>query len=146
MSIFKTSLTWHKEKDFKYEVFNREHQILFSGNQILNSSSAPEYFGRTDFSNPEELFVGAISSCHMLTFLALASRLGYIIENYKDDAVATLGKNEEGRIAVTSVTLNPIVIFSGAEPEQNKLQDMHTKAHRNCFIAQSVKTKIEINF
>lgn len=146
MSAFKIVTRWKRVKEFTYENYNRNHQIEFSGNQTLNNSAAVEYFGDENMANPEELLASAVSSCHMLTFLALASKTGFVVEEYEDDAVAILAKNLEGRMAVTDIKLHPKIVFSGNVPDENKLREMHHKTHRNCFIAQSVKAQIEVVF
>lgn len=93
--------------------------------------------------NPEEALVGALSACHMLTFLAIAARSRLTVESYEDDAVGVLEKNESGKLAVTRVTLRPRVVF--AEPvDAERLARLHHTAHENCFIAQSVKTVVTI--
>lgn len=146
MSSFRVTLNWKRNAEFKYEMFNRDHQITFSGNQILNNSAAPDYYGNENMANPEELLASALSSCHMLTFLALASKTGYVVETYEDDAVAILDKNIEGRTAVTDIKLHPKITFSGNTPDEAKLREMHNKAHRNCFIAQSIRAQVEVIF
>ena len=148
METFKINTKWNRTSDdFSFENYNRKHAILFSGNQLLVNSSAPSYKGDTDTANPEELLASAISSCHMLTFLAVASKSGYIVDSYEDDAVAVLEKNEQNIISITKVTLHPTIIFSGEKiPDHEKLQSLHEKAHRNCFIANSVKCSVEVVF
>lgn len=146
MSVFKITTVWNSKNEFSYEQYNRDHQITFSGPQTLLNSAAPEYFGNEDMANPEELLAAAVSSCHMLTFLAVCSKTGFKVTQYEDDAVAILDKNEEGRMAVTQINLHPKIEFEGNTPDEAKLRDLHHKAHRNCFIAQSVKTKIEVVF
>ncbi len=145
MSSYFIKLSWIRENDFSYETFNRTHDINFSGEQILKSSSAPEYLGEANKANPEEMLAAAVSSCHMLTFLAIASKSGYIVDMYQDRAEAQLHKNEEGKIAITQINLNPSIEFSGAkQPDANQLKSLHEKAHRNCFVANSIKTKVQI--
>lgn len=147
MSSFEIKIDWNKNatEDFKYDIFSRKHNVYFSGNQILNNSSAPEFLGNTDASNPEELLAASLASCHMLTFLAVASKSGYIVEKYSSKAIALLNKNEEGKTAVTEINLYPEIIFSGTKiPDEAQLKSLHDKSHRNCFIAQSIKTKVNI--
>lgn len=146
MSSFRVTTNWKRTADFKYDTFNRDHQITFSGNQILNNSAAVDYYGNDNMANPEELIASAVSTCHMLTFLALASKTGFVVESYEDDAVAILDKNAEGRTAVTDIKLHPKITFSGTTPDETKLREMHNKAHRNCFIAQSVRAQVEVVF
>jgi organic hydroperoxide reductase OsmC/OhrA len=144
-NTYKIDLNWKRTKDFTYDQFNRNHSIIFSGQQSLNNSAAPEYLGNADMSNPEELLASALASCHMLTFLAVAAKSGYVVETYNDHAVATLDKNEEGRLAITMIDLKPIIEFSGEKiPDSDQLKSLHDKAHRNCFIANSIKSKVNI--
>lgn len=145
-NTFQIDLNWKRSKDFTYEFFNRNHTVMFSGQQFLNNSAATEYLGNADMANPEELLVSSLASCHMLTFLAIASKSGYIIETYNDQPIATLDKNEEGRLAVTTIDLKPVTEFSGEKiPNDEQLKSLHEKAHRNCFIANSIKSKVNIH-
>ncbi len=150
MSSFKIHLHWKKDPLstplFHYEKYNRTHQIIFSGDQSLKNSSAPEYYGNEDTSNPEELLLSALSSCHMLTFLAVASKKGFIVESYDDMPIALLDKNTDGKMAVTEIFLNPVAVFNGAPPTEEILNTIHQLAHKNCFIAQSIKCKVHIQF
>lgn len=97
------------------------------------------------FIDPEEAFVGSLASCHMLSFLAAAAKAGFQVANYVDDAHAVLGTNENARIAVMSVLLQPTVTFTGdRKPTLDELRALHEKANRDCFIANSVKTRITV--
>jgi len=146
MESFRVNIKWNlSSSDFQYEHYNRQHLITFSGEQVLNNSAAPSYNGNADMSNPEELLGSAIASCHMLTFLAVASKSGFIVSSYEDDAVAILEKNENNQIVVTKVVLHPEIKFSGEKvPDTEKLKSLHDKAHKNCFIANSVKCQVEV--
>jgi organic hydroperoxide reductase OsmC/OhrA len=146
METFKIKINWKKtSEDFAFDNYNRAHQITFSGNQLLNNSAAVTYNGDENMSNPEELLASAISSCHMLTFLAVASKSGFDVESYDDDAVAYLQTNEDKITSVTNVYLHPTIKFVGAKiPDADKIKSMHEKAHRNCFIANSVKCAVEV--
>jgi peroxiredoxin-like protein len=148
METFTINTKWERtSSDFSYDNFNRNHLSTFSGAQTLNTSSAPNYKGNADMANPEELLASALSSCHMLTFLAVASKSGFVIDSYEDDAVAVLDKNESGMLCITNITLHPTVKFSGEKiPDQDKLKGLHDKAHRNCFIANSIKSVVEVVF
>ena len=93
--------------------------------------------------NPEELLVAALSSCHMLTFLAIAARKRLVVNNYEDDAVGVMTKNEQGKLWVSSVVLHPRVAF--AEPvNPSQLAGIHEQAHHECFIANSVRTEVRV--
>jgi organic hydroperoxide reductase OsmC/OhrA len=93
--------------------------------------------------DPEEAFVAALSSCHMLVFLSIAARQGFVVETYRDQATGVLAKNEVGRQAMTTVTLHPAVVFVGNQrPTDAELEAMHHEAHEQCFIANSVRTDV----
>jgi organic hydroperoxide reductase OsmC/OhrA len=108
-------------------------------------SAATEYKGDPNCADPEQLFLTALASCHMLTFLAIAEVKGYRVESYRDAPVAYLEKNAAGRLAVTRIELSPQVSFSGdKQPDQAALARLHDGAHRNCFIANSITTRIKV--
>lgn len=110
----------------------RAHDVLL-GTQTLPSSSAAELGGDDTKSNPEALLVGALSSCHMLWFLALARKKGFEVASYEDDADGTLdGKR------FTSATLRPRVRWAGDPPPPDAIEALHHRAHELCFIANSV--------
>jgi organic hydroperoxide reductase OsmC/OhrA len=95
--------------------------------------------------DPEEAFVASLSSCHMLTFLAIAARKRYLVDRYHDDAVGVLAKDSAGHLAMTKVTLRPQVDFGGENaPGPEELQQLHAQAHHTCFIASSVKTNVVV--
>lgn len=147
MSTFEINLLWSKKTDqeYKYEIFDRNHSIYFGGNQTLINSASPEFYGSKEATNPEELLAASLASCHMMTFLAITSKSGYVVEQYKCRAVAKLGKNEQGKMAVLEIDLYPQVNFSGTKiPDEAQLKSLHEKSHNNCFIAQSIKSKINI--
>lgn len=146
MSEYNVTLSWNRSTpDFNYKTYDRTHTVTFAGGIAVETSAAPEYLGKAELANPEEFFLAALSSCHMLTFLAMAAMKGYTVDSYRDDPIAQLAKNTQGRIAVTQVTLKPTIIFSGdKQPDAEALHQLHEKAHENCFIAHSVTTKIDI--
>jgi organic hydroperoxide reductase OsmC/OhrA len=94
--------------------------------------------------DPEEAFVAAIASCHLLTFLDLARRAGFEVEGYEDDAVGVLEKNEAGKRWVSSVVLRPNIAYRGEAPSPERTRALHDEAHQLCFIANSVKTEIRV--
>lgn len=147
MSEHRTALSWQRNgTTFERGNYVREHRLRFERGQQLTNSAAPSYGGLGDATDPEELLLAALSSCHMLTFLALASNRGYMLESYSDDAVAMLDKNAEGKPAVTRAVLNPRTRFSGEKvPSAEELQALHHRAHANCFIATSVRTEVAVN-
>ena len=142
---FNINLDWKRTKDFSYEQYNRNHSITFGGQQTLKSSASTEFLGDADLANPEELLVSALASCHMLTLLAIAAKSGYVIDTYHDQASAMLEKNEEGKLAIISINLKPKIEWKGEKtPSAEQLKSLHDKAHRNCFIANSIKAKVNI--
>ncbi len=140
------SVAWKRATpDFEYETYGRDHTIRFGSGTAVVASAAPEYKGSPARVNPEEALVGALSSCHMLTFLAVAARAKLTVDAYEDDAVGYLEKNAEGRVAVTRVTLRPHVRFAeGVAVDAERLAKLHEQAHRACFVANSVKTIVSV--
>ena len=114
------------------------------------ASSSPEIvpspYSEARAVDPEEAFVAALSSCHMLWFLSIAAKRNFVVESYDDEPIGTLDKDKEGRISFTRVELNPRVQFSGEKtPLPEDLDLMHAQAHERCFIAHSVKSEIIIH-
>jgi organic hydroperoxide reductase OsmC/OhrA len=145
MAAYTATVTWRRtDPDFAPDTYRRDHAVRFGSGQAISGSAAPEYRGNPELMNPEEALVGALSSCHMLTFLAIAARKGLVVDAYDDDASGTLGPNEDRKLAMTEVTLRPRVVFSGREPSREELGKLHESAHRACFIANSVRTRITI--
>jgi organic hydroperoxide reductase OsmC/OhrA len=145
MSQHHATIEWHRgDVDFTYEAYSRDHGWIFPGGIEIAASAAPAFKGSPDRVDPEEAFVAAIASCHMLTFLALAARKGIVIDRYHDRAVGLLEKNDEGRLAVTKVTLRPEIDFGGKSPDEPALAQLHQQSHHGCFIANSVRTTITV--
>ncbi len=142
---FTVKLQWNSSNEFVYDKFSRDHDLTLSQDQHLHASSAASYLGNSKMTNPEELLTSALASCHMLTFLAIASKSGYTIESYLDNPEALLDKNEEGKLSITTINLKPEVVFKEDKiPSPEQLKSLHEKAHRNCFIANSIKTHVNI--
>jgi len=146
MSEHKASIRWSRgTRAFTYDGYSRDHQWSFDGGQTLTASAAPAYLGTEEGVDPEEALVAALSSCHMLTLLAIAAKKGWVVDSYEDDAVGTLAKNADGKLAVTQVVLRPRIAFSGAKvPDADALRRLHDQSHEHCFIANSVRTEISI--
>lgn len=140
-------IRWKRATEsFAYDHYNRAHEWRFDGGVITPASSAPAYKGEADRVDPEEAFVAALSSCHMLTFLAIAAKKKLVVDAYEDRAVGRLEKNAEGRLAVTSVDLHPHVAFApGIAVDAATLKRLHHDAHEACFIANSVKTLVIVH-
>lgn len=148
MSEHRARIAWRRETDsFRYEDYNREHTWTFpKGGVVVGASAAPKYRGNPEAVDPEEALVASISSCHMLTFLAICARRGIVVESYLDDAVGWMEPNEQRKLAVTRVVLKPSVTFApGQEPDARTLAAIHEESHTQCFIANSVKTTITVD-
>ena len=145
MTEHKATIRWERGGvEFTYPTYSRDHTWTFEGGIEVAASSAPDFLGKPERANPEEALVAAISSCHMLTFLAIAARRRLVVDRYRDAAVGFLEKNEAGKLAVTRVVLRPEISFSGEAPDAEALARLHEVAHRECFIANSVRTEIRV--
>jgi organic hydroperoxide reductase OsmC/OhrA len=139
------AINWKRnDLPFTAKTYDRTHTIKFGGNSTIKGSAAPEFLGNAELANPEELFTSSISSCFMLTFLYLAAMKGMTIDEYTATATGTLAKNEEGKMAMTEVTIKPEITFQGDTPDAATLSELYKKAHDTCFISCSVKTKITV--
>lgn len=149
MSDYLASMRWRNDAgaDFPKGRYSRAHEWLFDGGITVPASSSPHVvrvpMSSENAVDPEEAFVASIASCHLLSFLWVAAKRGYVVESYEDEARGTMGKNEQGRVAVISVELSPRTRFSGdLLPDSKALEEMHHEAHEVCFIANSVRTDI----
>ena len=143
------SVTWEREAGaaFTDNRYSRRHLLSFDGGATLAGSSSPHSvplpYSDASAVDPEEAFVAALASCHMLWFLALAAKAGWVVERYRDDASGVLARNAEGRFAMTVVTLHPAVSYGGASrPDAAEQARLHHEAHEACYIANSVKTEV----
>lgn len=150
MSEHKAIIEWtRRDEGFLRGKYSREHTWTFDGGLSVPASPSPSVVP-APYSNPanvdpEEAFVASISSCHMLTFLYVAGRQGFQVDSYLDEAVGVMGKNEHGVPWVSEVTLKPRIVFSGEKlPSQAEQEHLHHLAHEQCFIANSVKTRIKV--
>jgi organic hydroperoxide reductase OsmC/OhrA len=145
MSEHHANISWTRtSQDYTYQTYNRAHEWRFTGTTVP-ASAAKEYRGDPARVNPEEALVAALSSCHMLTFLAIATKRKLSLDSYIDDAVGFMEKNEAGRLAITRVTLRPKIVWTeGVTVSSADLETMHHEAHEGCFIANSVTTKITV--
>jgi organic hydroperoxide reductase OsmC/OhrA len=146
MSEHTATIDWKRETpDFIYETYNRDHHWSFDAGITVRASAAPAYKGSESCVDPEEAFVASLSSCHMLTFLAIACQKRLTVDSYRDQAVGTLAKDIAGNLAITRVTLRPEVRFSAQkQPTTEELRQLHDRAHHACFIANSVKTEVVV--
>ena len=147
MHEYRATTTWRRTSpDFTYETYNRAHEVKFGGGESVPWSAAPEFKGDADRVNPEEAYVASLSTCHMLTFLAIAARKRFVVDSYVDAASGVMERNQAGKFWVSRVTLRPKVMFSGAhQPSPQEISDLHHAAHDNCFVANSVHTEVTVD-
>jgi organic hydroperoxide reductase OsmC/OhrA len=144
MTELRASIRWQRTtEDFSYDTYSRAPDVRVGSGVSVPGSGAAEFKGDATRVNPEELFVAALSACHMLTFLAIAARKRLVVDAYEDDARGWLEKNADGRLAMTRVELRPRVRFTG-DVAADQLAKMHDKAHANCFIALSVNSDVRV--
>jgi len=144
MSEHRVTVTWERTgEELTYESYSRSHTWEFEGGVSVPASAAPAYRGDPERVDPEEAFVAALSSCHMLTFLAIAAKKRLVVDAYRDSAVGYLEENAEGKLAMTRVVLRPEVSFR-EPPSAEALERLHHQAHEHCFIANSVKTDVRV--
>lgn len=146
VSEHRATISWARGGGaFDYDSYSRDHTWSFEGGVRVPASATPEFLGNASHVDPEEAFVASLSSCHMLTFLALAARKRLVVDGYEDAAVGLMEKNDEGRLAITRVVLNPVVTFADPVAVTDEiLAKLHRQSHEHCFIANSVKTEVEV--
>lgn len=144
MSDHRVTLNWNRSgRPFGYKEYSRDHDLDFGQGVTIQASAAADYLGNAELPDPEQAFVGALSSCHMLTFLAFCSLQKLTLETYTDEAVGFLEKGDAGKPVLSRVELHPKTTFAdGVEVSAEKLAELHHKAHEECFLANSVKTEI----
>lgn len=146
MTEYVAKLSWSLgEGELAHGKYNTNHRMTFSGGLSATMTSAPDYGGDPRYVNPEEALAAALSSCHMMTFVALAAKARWKIRRYGDRAVAVLGKTEDGRTRVSEIILHPTTEFEpGHEIDADKLSQMHERAHRYCFVANAISCDMRV--
>lgn len=146
MSEYETKLSWSLgDGELAYGKYNTNHRMTFSGGLSTTMTSAPDYGGDARHVNPEEALAAALSSCHMMTFIALAAKARWKLKTYRDRAAAVLGKTEDGRTRVSEIVLHPETEFEpGHEIDADKLSQMHERAHRYCFVANAISCDMRV--
>jgi organic hydroperoxide reductase OsmC/OhrA len=148
MTEYAAEIIWvRNDEDFLDKKYSRRHILRFDGGAQITASASPHMvpvpLSDSTAVDPEELFVSALSSCHMLWFLAMAAKQGFRVDRYVDKAIGVMGENRDGDWAMIRVTLRPEVLFSGdKQPTHSQINEMHEQAHEECFIASSVKTDV----
>jgi organic hydroperoxide reductase OsmC/OhrA len=145
---YRATVRWTRgDATFTNQRYSRSHTWSFDGGITVPASSSPLSvrlpYSVAEAVDPEEAFVAAVSSCHMLTFLYVAAKQGFVVDSYADEAVGEMTKNEKGKLWVSKVALAPAITFSGAKrPTQQQLDALHHDAHEECYIANSVKSDV----
>lgn len=149
MTDHSATVTWERDGAvFTDNRYSRAHRWRFDGGVEVPASSSPHVvpvpLSIAAAVDPEEAFVASVSSCHMLWFLAIAARRGFVIDSYADDAVGIMGRNPKGQTVVATVRLRPRVSFSGAKlPAREEIDSLHHEAHDACYIANSIITEVK---
>ena len=141
---YKSHLTWNGnlgEGTSTYGGYGRDYTVAISGKPDLRGSADPMFRGNPELHNPEDLFLAAISACHMLTYLALCARNGISVISYEDAATGTMTFDGQGGGRFTEVTLHPWVQIDDAS-KQSMAAELHSKAHELCYIAQSTSSPV----
>jgi organic hydroperoxide reductase OsmC/OhrA len=150
MHTYAATISWNRNnQEFLDNRYSRAHQWSFDGGARIAASSSPLSvplpMSVAENVDPEEALVAAASSCHMLFFLSLAARAGFVIDSYVDHAEGTMEKNAEGKVAITRISLRPQIVFSGArQPTAAELAHLHHESHERCYIANSLKAEIVV--
>jgi organic hydroperoxide reductase OsmC/OhrA len=150
MSEHHATIGWNRPSaEFTKGKYSREHEWVFDGGATVSASPSPSVvpapYSNPAYVDPEEAFVAAVASCHMLSFLYVASRSGFVVDRYDDDAVGRMSKNDKGIPWVSQVILRPRIVYGGGrEPTPDESRRLHHDAHEQCFIANSIKTEVEV--
>jgi len=147
---YTATVSWTRNgESFSDNRYSRGHLWTFDGGVTVPASASPSVvplpLSRADAVDPEEAFVAAVSSCHMLVFLSIAAKKRFVVDAYEDRAVGIMTKNPGGKLFVSKITLDPSIAFSGDKrPTPEQIADMHHLAHKECFNANSVLTEIVV--
>lgn len=148
MSEYLATIRWQRgDQNFADEKYSRGHDWIFDGGTTVPASASPQIvplpMSVAENVDPEEAFVASLSSCHMLFFLDIAAKSGFVVDEYTDAASGCLEKNAEGKVVITKVILRPNATYSGVRvPDRDRVREMHHQAHELCFIANSVITEV----
>jgi len=148
--LYKATVSWRRgEGEFLKGRYSRGHSWRFDGGIEVPASASPQVVPKPYVVeaavDPEEAFIASLSSCHMLTFLDLARRAGFVVDSYEDDAEGVMEKNAAGKYWIARVTLRPRIGYAGEkQPTHDDLARLHHTAHEECFIANSVSTDVKV--
>lgn len=148
MTDYHASITWHRAgAKFTDNRYRRAHTWTFDEGLEVPASASPNSvplpLSESRAVDPEEALVAAVSSCHMLWFLSIAAKRGFVVDHYADSPVGTLGTNAKGKEAITVITLRPDVAFGGEKrPTSSDVEEIHHEAHEVCCLANSVTAEV----
>ena len=147
VSEISINLSWRRnESELIPGKFSSEHDISYNDHFKVKADTAPDWGGSAKNTNPEQALAASLSSCHMMTFLALAAKIKWPVSSYEDHAIAHLGKNSKLQMIVNQIDLNPKVSFDdGFDVSSEELEKMHDRAHRYCFIANTLDSGVVVN-
>jgi organic hydroperoxide reductase OsmC/OhrA len=150
MHRYVASIAWERgDAVFTDNKYSRAHEWSFDGGITVPGSSSPSVV-KLPYSNehaidPEEALVAAAASCHLLSFLYVAAKRGFVVDRYADEAFGVMAKNERGKLAITKITLRPEIAFSGEKvPSASEIAELHHQAHEECYIASSLRTEVVV--
>jgi organic hydroperoxide reductase OsmC/OhrA len=150
MSTYTATIRWSRGRaeNFAKGQYSRAHEWAFDGGEVVPASASPHIvpapWSDAAGVDPEEAFIASLSSCHMLFFVDFARRDDWLVDTYVDEAEGVLEKRGDGRMAMTRVTLHPRIAWGGTPPDEAAIADLHHRAHKACFIANSVTTEVMV--
>jgi len=150
MHRYEATIAWRRDgAAFSDNRYSRGHEWSFDGGLRVPASSSPavvpEPMSLANAVDPEEALVAATASCHMLWFLSLAAKRGYVVDRYEDAAFGVMDRNAAGKVAFTRIVLRPAIAFAGdKQPDATALATLHERAHAECFIANSLNCPVEV--
>jgi organic hydroperoxide reductase OsmC/OhrA len=149
LSTYRATVDWRCEGDFASRRYSRGHTLGFDGGLDVPGTAGPANvnprYAVAGALDPEQAFTASIAACHMLWFLDVAARAGFVVESYADEAEGTLAEGPSGKQVMTRVVLRPKIVFAGErQPSPAELAALHHTAHEECFIANSVKSEVVI--
>ena len=151
MHAYSATIAWTNDspENFASNKYTRSHKWTFDGGVTVPASSSPLSV-RLPYSieaavDPEEALVAAASSCHMLSFLYVAAKAGFVADSYTDNAVGEMTSSPEGKQWISRITLDPQIEWTGDKlPSKDDLRHLHHEAHELCYIANSIRSEIVI--
>ena len=149
MSEYTAIISWRNDSPdtFTRQRYTRGHSWEFDGGVTVPASSSPQVvprFSVEEVVDPEEALVASASSCHMLTFLYLAAKSGLNVASYADSAVGEMAAMDDGRQWLATITLDPQIEWIGDAPSGDELAELHHNAHKECYIANSIRSELVI--